>query len=226
MKEMMHQMQRQSTQAFAGRVNITSSCRDCDVIEKHPLAGEFAEENGYKIQYMFNGVKMYYGTYYSDWMNQIIYNLKGHHEPQEELCFHTLLKTLGEEANMMELGCWWCWYSIWFNKTITKPYNLCIEPVENFLAGGIKNAELNGCKDMEFAVGAIGPPIGPAAGAKVPQFRMDDLINGTDKFFDVIHSDIQGAEVFMLNSAKPVLDRIGYFVISTHGACLNIVKTL
>jgi len=229
MKEMYNQLPRQTVQQFNTRIQMAVACKDFEDIDRHPLAGTYGEENGFKIQYMFNGIKMYYGTYYADWMNELIRQTRGIHEPQEELCFHHLLKTLDDDANMIELGAWWCWYSIWFNKTVKNPYNLCIEPVRNFIEGGTKNAKLNDCKNMEFLIASVGKPIHPAKPVDgVEQLDTEHIIShtGRNKFFDIVHSDIQGAEGFMLESSINVLDKIGYFVISTHGASSNIIKWL
>ena len=86
---------------------MTTSCRDCDHIPKVAGAGEVVEENGQRVQIMHNGVRVIAGGYDGDWMMEIIRRLKGHHEPQEELVFHEILKTLPEQATMIELGGYW-----------------------------------------------------------------------------------------------------------------------
>ena len=57
-------------------------------------------------QLMHNGVKVvkdcYYG--YSAWMSDIIFGLKGHHEPQEERVFYEILKYVPEGSVMIEWG--------------------------------------------------------------------------------------------------------------------------
>jgi FkbM family methyltransferase len=207
------------------RVKITSSCRDCDIIEKHPKAGLIETENDKKYQYMFNGVKIEWGTYNSPWMNEIISNLKGHHEPQEELCFNYVLKTLGKEANMIELGCNWSYYTIWFNKEIEKPFNVAMEPIIDNLNDGKRNAELNECKNIDFKQGFIGSNYKEdgifnnwdGKKIKMPMYSLEKLIKDSGKdYFDIIHSDIQGSENILLSSSKHILNSIGYFIISTH----------
>ena len=105
------------------RVNLTSGCRDCDVIPKVQHAGRIINDPDANItyQYMHNGIKILYGTYHSPWMNEIIQNLNGHHEPQGELVFYYLLNILNNDASMIELGCYWSYYSIWFNRYIKNP---------------------------------------------------------------------------------------------------------
>ena len=172
------------------RVQLTSSCRDCDKIDKHPKAGTIeTDDSGNKYQYMHNGVKILWGTYHSPWMNEIIKNLDGHHEPQEELCFHYVLKTLGETANMIELGCHWSYYTIWFNKEVKNSFNVGMEPVKDNLVGGKKNAELNTCTDIQFRQGYIGERYvkdsvfinWDGKRIKMPMYSLEQLINDSGK---------------------------------------------
>lgn len=222
---------------LSSRVKLTSSCRDCDVLDRHERAGIIeTDTNENKYQYMFNGVKIHYGTYHSPWMNDIIKNLNGHHEPQEELCFNYVLNTLGEDANMIELGANWAYYSIWFNKTIKNPYNLCLEPILTNLNDGIKNHKLNDCVNMEFINGYMGKTAAEGAefknwdGRVIPldRYSINKLITDRDKYFDVVHSDIQGGELAMLNGSVDVLDKIGYMIVSTHDSkhapCLAFLR--
>ena len=63
-------------------------------------------------------------------------------------------------------------------------------------------------------------------------FRSDDIIKNYNlKFVDILHSDIQGAEVEMLQGAISAIKdkKIKYFFISTHGNdihnfCLEFLK--
>lgn len=96
------------------RVKLTTSCRDSDAIPKVANAGQTITRNGAKLQIMHNGLQVLYGGYHGDWMAKIIENLKGHHELQEEVVFDAILKRLGPESSMIELGCFWSYYSLWF----------------------------------------------------------------------------------------------------------------
>ena len=75
------------------RINMTVSCKDCDSIPKVKDAGKILTKSGNQIQLMHNGLKMSAGGYYGDWMSNIIEQLSGHHEPQEELVFHHLISS-------------------------------------------------------------------------------------------------------------------------------------
>lgn len=221
------------------RVRLTTSCRDCDKIPKIENAGQITILNNEKIQYMFNGIKIHYDSYHSPWMNQIITDLKGHHEPQEELCFYYLLNLLPEKANMLELGCAWAYYSMWFNHSVQESKNICIEPNINKLNKGIANMKLNNIDLSKFVLinGCIGRDYVKNSiftdwdNTKmcIPQYSIEKIINDNDNIFiDVLHSDIQGAEGAMLVGAHNVLKNIGFFVLSTHGdwhpKCMNFLK--
>ena len=209
------------------RIKLTSSCTDCEFIPKVHNAGQVVYQEGNKLQTMFNGLKIHYDSYHSPWMNQIISNLNGHHEPQEELVFYHLMKLLPNDANMIELGCAWAYYSMFFKSMAGAGLNICIEPNSEKLAKGIANVTLNNfdLDRFNFLRGFIGDRY--EVGARfvdwdgteswMPQYSIEKLISDSDAYFDIIHSDIQGAELDMLNGAISVLDRIGFFVISTHG---------
>ena len=210
-----------------GRINLTSSCKDCDSIPKITDAGKIIIENGEKIQYMFNGIKIYYDCYHSPWMNTIISKLKGHHEPQEELCFYHILNILENNANMLELGCAWAYYSMFFKNKCKDGINICIEPNINKLNKGINNIKLNklDLNKFVFMNGFIGKDYKAKdifidwdkTQMSIPQYNIEKIINNNNKIFiDVLHSDIQGAELDMLIGSTNVLNNIGFFVISTH----------
>ena len=210
------------------RVLLTSSCRDCDSIPKHEKAALIEIYNNRKIQYMFNGIKIYYDSYHSPWMNNIITNLNGHHEPQEEICFYNLLKLLDKDANMIELGCAWAYYSMWFKKECPNGKNICIEPNKTKLNKGKDNIVLNNfdIQKFKFYNGFIGSNYikndifvdWDNTKFNIPQFNIEYILNNNDSMFvDILHSDIQGAELDMLRGSVNVLDNIGIYVISTHG---------
>jgi hypothetical protein len=98
----------------AFRIHMTASCRDCDGIPKVADAGKVIADHGEMVQIMHNGVKVVAGGYYGDWMTAIIRELRGHHEPQEELAFDALLRFVPDDGTMLELGGHWSYYSLWF----------------------------------------------------------------------------------------------------------------
>jgi FkbM family methyltransferase len=208
------------------RVKLTSQCKDCINIPKVENAGKICAEDNKKIQYMFNGIKIYYDSYHSPWVNEIISNLKGHHEPQEELCFYHIVNLLDNDANMLELGCAWAYYSMFFKNKCKDGINICIEPNSKKLDKGISNIKLNNF-DMNkfiFMNGFIGKNFKSTdtfidwdkTEMTIPQYNIEKIVKDANIFFDIIHSDIQGSELDMLIGSINVLNNIGFFVISTH----------
>ena len=95
------------------------------------------------IQLMHNGVRVLEDCYYGRWMTELIRLLRGHHEPQEERVFHELLKYVQPGATMVELGCFWAYYSLWFQRRIAGAKNFMVEPDPNNLEVGRKNFAIN-----------------------------------------------------------------------------------
>ncbi len=213
------------------RIRETISCRDTDYIPKVPNAGEIIvdPEINSKYQVMHNGIKIHHGCYHGDWMSYIIKVLKGHHEPQEEKVFYEVLKHITPGAVIVELGCFWAYYSLWFCDEIPNAQAYLIEPNPEKLEIGMKNFELNG-HTGNFTRGFIGPKSDPNASFKdwdkkvykIPCITVDTFMqeNNVD-YIDILHSDIQGAEDDMLEGAMNSLksNKIGYIFISTHPGC-------
>ena len=127
------------------RVDMTTSCRDSDHIPKVAGAGDLltSPEHG-RLQIMHNGLRVQAGGYHGEWMEQIILRLQGHHEPQEELVFHELLRRLPSSANMIEIGSFWAYYSLWFLKANPASRKaVCLEPDQKNLEIGATNAKIN-----------------------------------------------------------------------------------
>ena len=140
----------------ATRAAMTVSCRDCDLIPKVPDSGKVISFEGKPVQIMHNGVRVVAGGYYGDWMTGIIERLRGHHEPQEEVIFHEILKHLQPSATMLELGGFWSYYSLWFKSQHSdqrKAY--VVEPDPNHIAVGRANAMLNN-QEITFVQAAVG----------------------------------------------------------------------
>ena len=93
---------------------------------------------------MHNSIRVVANCYYNtQWLTDVIYGLKGHHEPQEEKCFYEILKYIPENGTMIELGAYWAYYSLWFASEIKGAKNYMIEPDPRNLEVGKKNFELN-----------------------------------------------------------------------------------
>lgn len=217
------------------RIVLAASCKDCNYIPKVANAGEIVHEDGADYQIMHNGLKVIKGCYYGRWMTEIIRILKGHHEPQEEKAFYEVLKSIPENATMIELGSFWGYYSMMFNKSVKGAKNHLIEPLPENLKLGRKHFKINGMT-ATFYQAAIGKNFSAKRlyGRKeveVPTISIDYYANknGID-YIDLLHSDIQGQEHNMLQGCKKLMSKqkIGFMFISTHGPvhqqCVNFLK--
>ncbi len=220
------------------RVQETTSCRDCDYIPKVPNAGRIDLEHNPPVQIMHNGIKVLLGGYHGEWMQRVITALDGHHEPQEEKVFYEILKQIREEPVMIELGSYWAYYSLWFRMTYPKGRNYLVEPVMEKMKLGQQNFELNhfvgnfcnGCIGSGFKEQTIFVDWNDAR-IEMTQYSVDSIIEKDNiEFVDILHSDIQGAELDMLKGCEKSLaaKKIGYLCISTHGDkhgyCMDFLK--
>ncbi len=209
------------------RILMTLECGDADDIVKVAGAGEVFEENGRRFQLMHNGVRVLEDCYYGKWMTELIRLLRGHHEPQEEKVFHSILKYISPAATMIELGGFWSYYSLWFQMAVPGATTYVIEPDPNNLEVGRRNFELNGCKG-HFYQYAIAAHSGVAEGfrcesdgvvRRVPQISVDDFIEQNQiKFVDLLLADVQGADLQVLEGASKSIaaGKIRFLSLSTH----------
>lgn len=206
------------------RIENSLSSTDNAFIPRVRHAGSI--KNGTQI--MHNGLRIRLGSYYGPEYSQMLIKNKGVHEPQEERVFQEVLKTLPSEAVMIEMGAFWSFYSMWFNKSISHARNFMIEPDDFNLGQGKRNFRLNGLQG-EFIQAFVGNTTSAING--VPAIRIDDFIKSKSlEFIHVLHSDIQGYEFEMLLGASKSIDenKIGYVFISTHSndvhyKCLNFL---
>lgn len=208
------------------RAEMTVRCRDCVTIPKVPDAGSVVSIGNDRIQIMHNGVRVVADGYYGTWMTSLIERLQGHHEPQEELVFHEVLKHLGSQATMIELGGFWSYYSLWFLKDRPQGRSFVVEPDPNHIAVGKANARINDA-DIQFVHGCIGSVSRPlvtfatesAGKIGVPQFSVADLLRINNIVtLDLLHCDTQGAETAVIESCEALLRkrRIVFAMFSTH----------
>lgn len=200
------------------------------VVDKLPRvknAGKTKTVGGKKYLIMHDGSLMLQSGYVGDWMDQIIMQLKGHHEPQEEIAFHEVLKRIdSKQPTMIELGAYWAYYSVWFCRTLKNARAFAFEPNKPFLNIGKQNIETNkvqvhieqaaaGIKDDEV----VNHPANPAKNAKTLIKTVDTIVreNKIDSV-DILHMDIQGAELDALESASKTIKsgKVRFLFISTH----------
>ena len=215
----------------AYRVALTCSCRDSDVIPKVENAGAIVNDpqHGRTVQLMHNGLKVLAGGYYGTWMSEIIQQLNGHHEPQEELIFHKLLERLDQQpASMIELGSFWAYYSLWFLKqNPAQRKAICLEADPEHLKVGQENARINQLKPL-FMNGFAGEtaseqplafPTERSGVIPLNRYSVDQLIQQHKlERVEILHIDTQGAEFSVLKGAQNAIENqsIRFVVLSTH----------
>ena len=209
------------------RIKMTIQCKDCEYIPKVSQAGQTFDGVNGRYQLMHNGVKVIEGGYLGLWTTELIKILHGHHEPQEEKAFYEILKCISENATMIELGSWWSYYSMWFQKEIANAQNYMIEPDPTYLEIGKQNFALNGMTG-HFYNAAIGKNSIEDALVRcesdnierpIPIISVDDFCERENiKYVDLLLCDIQGYELEMLQGAEKSMEKgiIRFMVISTH----------
>ena len=181
------------------------------LIERVPEAGYVQDgfvvlHNGIKVP--VSGVDAYYGEFSS----VFIVN-RGVHEPLEEYIFQELLKVIPSKAKMIELGAYWGHYSMWLKKIKPCSTVLLVEPDLNNLNVGKANFNRNGL-DGVFINSFVGSG----------QFEVDEFIHKENiNKIDILHCDIQGYEIEMLESSHFCLKNglVDYIFISTHSQDLH-----
>lgn len=213
-------------------MRTTVSCTDADSIPKVEGAGEVIVVDGETVQVMHNGLLVSEGGYGGSWMTEIIRSLEGHHEPQQELVFDTIIRRLADDTpspTMVEFGSHWTYYGLWFLSSLATGRLIGLEPDPLYLAIGKGNAERNGLSDrVTFEHGAIGNEPGEmiafeaesdGAVVSVAQYDLDSLMAENEiDHVDLVLADVQGAESVLVRRADPSLraGRVRFLVVSTH----------
>jgi FkbM family methyltransferase len=207
--------------AIAGRMNVAD-------LPKVEGAGRVVTIDGERWQLMHNGLWVVADGYYGPWMTELIAALEGHHEPQEERVFYEVLPHLRQAPVMLELGAYWSYYSMWLKLARPDARVLLVEPDLRNLAVGLRNFQRNGLEGT-FIPGFIGAeergpqprriPGETELQTVVPTFTVDQLrvLADLDRI-DLLHADIQKAELDMLHGAANILRRrqVDFLFISTH----------
>ncbi len=138
---------------------------------------------------------------------------QGCHEPQEEFLFQQVLQRIPPGGTILELGAYWSFYSMWFAHAVPGSRCFLVEPDPKNLELGRRNFETNGLRG-HFILNHVG-----ASGLQVDDFCESQGI----EFLDVLHADVQCAELEMLEGAQRTLNqgRIGYIFLGTHGQDLH-----
>lgn len=189
------------------------------LIDRGPFSGVIFDglvvlHNGMRVP--MSGPYSYYGVF-----NELLVFNRGVHEPLEEFVFQQLLKKLGSKPFMLELGAYWGHYSMWLKSKIKGADVILVEPDDDNIEAGKRNFSYNKLQG-EFIQAFVGKG----------QFGVDEFLakRGFNKL-DILHSDIQGYELEMLQDASHSLKnlKIDYIFVSTHSqaihlACVNYLK--
>lgn len=170
---------------------------------------------------MYNNVLINRKSYYGSFSDILVLN-KGVHEPLEEYLFDQIIKTIKhEEPLMIELGSYWAFYSLSLLQEKNNAKCYMIELCDEELEYGKINFSLNN-RSGEFIKGLIGE-----SGIKIDNFLEEKNI----KKINILHSDIQGYELEMLNGSNNAFNNllIDYVFLSTHSqdlhySCLKWLK--
>jgi FkbM family methyltransferase len=213
---------------------MTIGCRDSDPIPKCELAGKIIESNGELVQVMHNGLKVQAGGYYGDWMSHIIRGLEGHHEPQEELIFYHLLRYVRNSSLIVELGCFWAYYSLWYLSEVPNSTAIGIEPDSEHLIIGQCNAKLNNLSNrIQFINAWIGgqelenysaPTENSSEPITLPMLNGDSILGiSRGKEVELLHLDTQGAELHFIKSLMAATDKklVRFVMVSTHHSSIS-----
>ena len=179
------------------------------LIERDYSSG-MVDKDGYV--YLHNGNKVPVSgenSYYGDFSKILVVN-RGVHEPLEEFCFQETLKKIKDQKPMMiELGSFWAHYSMWFMKKFSKAECFMVEPDKKALNAGYSNFQTNNFPNGQFIHSKVAND----------GFKIDSFVNEKKiKKISILHSDIQGWELEMLDGANNFLTQqiANYIFLSTH----------
>jgi hypothetical protein len=204
--------------ALSRRARMTVGCRDTDPIPKVANAGEVVEQDGQRVQIMHEGTRVIADGYCGGWTTQVIHDLRGHHEPQEELLFHSLLEHVRPGSLMVELGCWWAYYTNWYLGAVPGATAFCVEPDAANLELGRRNLALNG-RTATLLQAYVGSPAARARKGSLGCLDMDAVLARLEgRPIEMLHMDVQGAELPFIRSMRRAVTagRVRFTVVSTH----------
>jgi FkbM family methyltransferase len=210
------------------RIAMTLRCLDSHSIPKVPEAGTVIGDEFGSYQVMHNGIKVIQSGYYGAWMCKLIQDLRGHHEPQEEKVFHEIAKIASQDGLMIELGCYWAYYSLWFLKDHPKRKAIGLEPDVTHMAIAQKNATLNKLEQQFSVLHGLSSQTSEASVVIETEsgehltlrgYTLEDLLRLSKRpVVEIAHCDAQGAESHVIDQviALGAQQRLRFCIISTH----------
>jgi hypothetical protein len=176
---------------------------------------------------MHNGLVIDPLSYYGAPVMRMLMENNAIHEPQEEYVFQEVLNFMPQGAIMLELGCYWGFYSMWFASKVKNGRNFLIDNYDG-ISRAKENFEMNKL-DATFMAGYIGKD---KIDSPIPVTNVDRICSEQNiPFIDLLHSDIQGYELEMLQTMSNMISKraIGFIFISTHSqelhyGCIDYLK--
>jgi len=215
--DLMDHLNPEAQKYWLDRINDVLWCEDNKDIKKHQAAGTMDGD----ALVMHNGIKVNPLGYYSFPVLKMLMQNKGVHEPQEEKIFQEVVNSLqpSQSPVMLELGSYWAFYSMWFKQVFPDAICYMVEPERKNLFFGKENFKLNKMEGTFIHAG-----IGKQQHAKENITTVDAICQLHDiSFLDILHSDIQGFELDMIEGSQRMLSnkKVGYVFISTHSNDLH-----
>ncbi len=202
---------------WSERIRLVLQDRHNQLLPRCRDAGRFRQNN----LVMHNNMVVSPLCYYNKPMLQMLVANKGVHEPEEEFIFSVVLRFLSPKATMLELGAYWAFYSMCFLKDCPHRTAHMVEPEIENLKSGMTNFALNGLTGNFVHAGVAAHSSNGTPGTiSVDEFLCTQGIQQ----LDVLHCDIQGYEVEMLEGAVAFLSqqRVSCVFISTHSNELHL----
>ena len=102
------------------RIELVQKSPDNNKINHVANSAKFTEDFNFILH---NGIIIDPLSYYGLPVLEMLYKNRGVHEPEEEYAFQEVLTRIPQNATMVELGSYWSFYSMWFNKTVDNAKN-------------------------------------------------------------------------------------------------------
>jgi hypothetical protein len=181
-------------------------------------------------------------------MEQIIRDLRGHHEPQAELVFHHLLRHCRPGTTIVDLGAQWAPYTNWYLGAVPGSTAVCLESDSGAMECGQENLSLNGRRAV-WVNAAVGETASTAASVirdsdgqcpGLPCHTLDSLLDLVGRRpIEILRLDVEGGEYpFLGTLERAAAAGLLRFVVvathhvaisgseTTHGDCLRLLAAL
>ena len=211
-KGLMEHLTAEEKSYWEARINTVLQGPDNTAIPRVQDAGKLTGDR----LVMHNGIQIDPLSYYSFPLLKMLVDNKGVHEPQEEKIFQAVIQSLAPKGKktMIELGSYWSFYSMWFMQQFPEANCFMAEPDRRNLFYGKENLKINQLQGTFIHAG-----IGKEIKAKENITTVDQICKAQQiDFVDILHSDIQGFELEMLEGSHQLFSegKVGYVFISTH----------